>query len=133
MRIVPVLDLMHGQVVRGIAGRRSEYQPIHSPLASTADPIAVAQAFREHFGLADLDAIGGAPPSIDLYSAVQNRGFNLLVDAGLRTPADADPLLAANLSGIVAGLETLAGPDVLRELVQSVGAERLIFSLDLKR
>ena len=33
---------------------------------------------------------------------------------------------------LVAGLETLAGPDALAELVQQAGPARLVFSLDLK-
>jgi len=45
MRIIPVIDLMHGQVVRGIAGQRHTYQPIQSRLVASADPMAVARAF----------------------------------------------------------------------------------------
>src|SRR5256886_15295063 len=98
MRILPVLDLMHGQVVRGIAGRRHEYRPIRSPLTTSAVPLAVARAFREHFGLielylADLDAIAGSPPALGTYADLQNDEFKLLIDAGLRSAADAAPLL----------------------------------------
>jgi phosphoribosylformimino-5-aminoimidazole carboxamide ribotide isomerase len=137
MQILPVLDLMHGQVVRGVGGRRHEYRPIISPLINSADPLAVAQAFRDHFGLtllylADLDAIAGSPPSIALFGALQDHGFTFLVDAGLRTAQDARPLLDASVAGVVAGLETLTGPDALRDLVQILGPERLVFSLDLK-
>ena len=65
MDVFAVLDLMQGQVVRGIAGRRREYQPICSRLTPSAAPLDVACGFRDHFGLtnlylADLDAIGGA-------------------------------------------------------------------------
>src|SRR5205809_499111 len=90
MRIFPVLDLMHGQVVRGIAGRRSEYRPLQSSLTDSAHPQAVARAIRVHFRLsdlylADLDAIAGQPPAIDIFTALQAEGFTLLIDAGLRT------------------------------------------------
>ena len=110
---------MHGQVVRGIAGRRHTYQPIRSPLVASADPMVIGRAFRSHFNfhqfyLADLDAIAGKPPAIATYSALQAEGFQLLADAGLRTAADAAALFAAGVAGIVAGLETLRGPDVLR-------------------
>jgi phosphoribosylformimino-5-aminoimidazole carboxamide ribotide isomerase len=137
MRIVPVLDLMQGQVVRGVAGRRQDYRPIRSLLTPSAEPLAVARAFREHYGLtelyvADLDAIAGAPPDVGVYRALQDEGFTLLVDAGLRAAADAAPLIDAGVASLIAGLETLAGPEVLSELVERLGAARLIFSLDLK-
>ena len=131
MRVLPVLDLMGGHIVRGIAGRRAEYRP----LAGSSDPPAVARGFRRDFGLAtlylaDLDAIAGNPPSLAVYEHLTADGFTLWVDAGLRGPSDAKPLLGVHR--LVAGLETLASPRHLAELVDEVGAERLVFSLDLK-
>src|SRR5207253_1947746 len=64
MRILPVLDLQNGVVVRGLAGRRAEYRPVVSRLTTSHQPLDIAQAFRDIFGfehlyLADLDAIAG--------------------------------------------------------------------------
>jgi phosphoribosylformimino-5-aminoimidazole carboxamide ribotide isomerase len=137
MRIHPVLDLMRGQVVHGIAGRRQDYRPIRSSLTPATDPLAIAKAFRDRFGLtslylADLDAIAGKPPSLSVYRGLQAEGFSLLIDAGLRTEVDARPLLDAGVAGVVAGLETLASSEDLAALVQVAGPERLMFSLDLK-
>jgi len=137
MLIIPVLDLLKGQVVRGVAGQRQNYRPIASKLTNSAAPLDVAAAFRDHFGLsllylADLDAIGGSPPSLDVYQALREKGFRLWVDAGLRQARQAGPLAQAGVEGIIAGLETLAGPDELAQLCDGVGTERLIFSLDLK-
>jgi phosphoribosylformimino-5-aminoimidazole carboxamide ribotide isomerase len=137
MRIIPVLDLMHGQVVRGIAGQRHTYHAIQSPLVASADPLMIARVFRNHFNfhelyLADLDAIAGKDPAIATFSALQAEGFKLIADAGLRTATGAAALLAAGVAGIVAGLETLRGLGVLAELVNEVGPQRLVFSLDLK-
>src|SRR5262245_49628007 len=128
---------MGGVVVRGVAGRRGEYRPVVSRLTDSPEPLAVARAFRTHFGLveiylADLDAIAGAPPALDAYSRLRSDGFRLWVDAGVRTAADARRLAAAGLEGVVAGSETLSGPDELRRAVEEVGPGRLLFSLDLK-
>src|SRR5579862_1653459 len=130
MRIIPVLDLMQGQVVRGIAGRREEYKPLVSPLAASADPLVVARAFRDHFDLselyvADLDAIAGALPAISTFTILQADGFTLMVDAGLRQAEDATELLASGVAGIVAGLESLSGPEALADLLKSAGPPRL--------
>ena len=75
MRVIAVLDIMGGVVVRGIAGRRSEYRPIRSSLCSSSEPAAVARAIVERFGLqefyiADLDAIAGGEPAWGVYEQI---------------------------------------------------------------
>jgi phosphoribosylformimino-5-aminoimidazole carboxamide ribotide isomerase len=135
MRILPVLDLLGGVVVRGVAGRRAEYRPVVSRLVSVAEPTAVAEALRDNFGLselyvADLDAIADAAPSLPVYRALLRRGFRLWVDAGVRDRERADMLASEGL-GVVAGLETLAGPAALAD-VHAAHADRAVFSLDLR-
>ena len=152
MRILPVLDLLHGVVVRGIGGRRSEYRPIETPLCPSADPVAVACAIRDKFGLdeyyvADLDAIAGAEPAWPIFHALMAAGMRLLVDAGVADRERGAALAnfradGSRLTGVIVGLEslapsgqTLAGEGLaasLAPLIAAVGADRLIFSVDLK-
>lgn len=139
MTILPVLDLMGGQIVHGVAGRRDEYRPIVSQLAASAEPRAVARAFREHLGLtelylADLGAIGGEQPAMATYHALQFDGFRLWIDAGLRTARDISTkmLVVANVANIVIGLESVAGPDEVARIARRVGVDRAVFSLDMK-
>ena len=141
MRIIPVIDLLSGQVVRGVGGRRDEYRPISSRLVPDSTPPSVARALVETLGagqvyVADLDAIRGAEPTWQIYRDIASAGLRIWLDAGLATTGDAQKLLdfdppGAVLSGIVAGLETVRGPDELSKMVTLVGPERLIFSLDL--
>ncbi|HKI34254.1 MAG TPA: HisA/HisF-related TIM barrel protein [Gemmataceae bacterium] len=136
MRIIPVLDVMGGVVVRGVGGRRHEYHPIVSRLTPACTPREVAAAFREHFGssvlyLADLDAITGAQPALALYESLRREGFALWVDAGVRDAEGAQPIAAAGVEGIVIGLETVAGPGELARACGDLGS-RVVFSLDLK-
>jgi phosphoribosylformimino-5-aminoimidazole carboxamide ribotide isomerase len=136
MRVIPVIDLKGGVVVHGIAGRRDEYRPVVSRLTSSCDPVDVARAFRDRLGLselylADLDAIAGAEPAWAVYAAIRRSGCRLWVDAGLREDSQAEALAGAGVERIIAGLETIAGPEVLHCLRQTL-AERLAFSLDLK-
>jgi phosphoribosylformimino-5-aminoimidazole carboxamide ribotide isomerase len=120
-----------------VAGRRHEYRSIVSRLTDSAQPLSVARAFREHFGLgelylADLDAILGGPPALPIYEMLRRDGFRLWVDAGIRTAADGQALADAGVETIVAGLETLAGPEVLVHLCRRWDSQRIVFSLDLK-
>ena len=133
MRILPVLDLMGGVVVRGVAGRRSEYRPVVSRLGPSSRPLHVARAFRTHFGLeelyvADLDAIAGGDPALATYSILKDDGFRLWIDAGVRDGSRV-PLLSA-ADSLVVGLETVAGPQVVAAACRTHG-ERVVFSLDL--
>jgi phosphoribosylformimino-5-aminoimidazole carboxamide ribotide isomerase len=136
MHVLPVLDLMAGRVVRGIAGRRREYRPVVSRLTPSSEPAAVAAAFAEHFGLsqfylADLDAIGGAAPAFDVYACLHAAGHKLWVDAGIRELERARKLARAGVERIVVGLETVAGPAAFAAVVDELG-ERVVFSLDLR-
>jgi phosphoribosylformimino-5-aminoimidazole carboxamide ribotide isomerase len=135
MLILPVLDLQAGRVVRGIRGERSLYRPLTSPLVPDANPITAARAVRERFGLttlyiADLDAIAGQEPSLRLFEQLSSFGFQLWVDAGLREGTLPGKLFAAGVAAVIAGLETLPGPELLRSLLPIKA--RILISLDLK-
>ena len=136
MRVIPVLDLQGGVVVRGIGGRRHEYRPVVSRLMPSCHPPDVARAFRGHFGLtelyvADLDALAGAPPDLTTYALLHGDGFRLWVDAGVRDAASAEPVVGAGVARLVVGLETVAGPAALADVCRRHG-DRVVFSLDLK-
>jgi phosphoribosylformimino-5-aminoimidazole carboxamide ribotide isomerase len=136
MRILPVLDLKGGQIVRAVAGRRAEYRPVVSQLARSADPLDVAEGFRTHLGLsglylADLDAIAGNAPNLGVLRQLHLHGFRLWVDAGLQHAEDADGLFSAGVQVVIAGLETLKSWEELRILRERWDRERLAYSLDL--
>jgi phosphoribosylformimino-5-aminoimidazole carboxamide ribotide isomerase len=138
MDILPVLDVLNGVVVRGVAGKREEYRPVVSRLADSPDVLSVASAFRDQLGLtrvylADLDAILYQRQNRNLYAALAEDGFELLVDAGLRNVESAESVLAAGATRAIAGLETWSRPDELAQLCRTVGSDRVTFSLDLKQ
>jgi len=142
MQILPVIDLLDGQVVRGVAGRREAYRPIVSQLFPSessrpvAEPLAVARAFRHHFGLselyvADLDAIAGRDPALGLHKQLLRDGFELWLDAGLGDAGrNLDLAQSVGVGTLIAGLESLTGPEELRGLMERFGSS-LVFSLDL--
>lgn len=137
MRLLPVIDIMHGVVVRGVAGNRGAYQPLQSLWTTSTDPYEVAVRLRETFGfqrfyIADLDGILQRTPHTQLYRQLAEAGFELLVDAGIREAAEAEPLLAQGVTSVIAGLETLSGPHALSALLDRCDSDRVVFSLDLQ-
>lgn len=137
MRVIPVIDILNSQVVRGVAGQRDQYRPVESRLTDSAEPLAVANAFRNTFGLttlyvADLDAIQNAESNVEVYRDLKDDGFELLIDAGLKNVYDAEAVLMAGASKVIVGLETWPLLASLEMMLEKVGSERVIFSLDLK-
>src|SRR5262245_32917613 len=146
MRVIPVIDLMNGQVVRGVAGNRSQYRPIQSQIAADALPATVAQAFAEQFGfdtvyIADLDAILCPPDEkqylVHCYRQIIEHGLKPWLDAGIGNAKTARHL-SETLSRVqihtewTVGLETLSSPMALSEIGHILGWGQMIVSLDLK-
>ncbi len=137
-RIVPVIDLRGGQAVHAVGGRRDQYQPLRSIWQASPRPIPLAIALRDGLGLeglylADLDAIAGGPPSVELYRELADLGLELWIDAGLREVRSAGHLLDLALPKLnaVIGLESVSGPDRLASMIERIRPDRTIFSLDL--
>ena len=102
-----------------------------------SDPILLAQAVRDTFGLdhlylADLDAIANDHPAFDLYRRLADLGLTIWVDAGMTDGTNAGDVLATGVARVVIGLETVRGPATLRKLVETFGPSRVVFSLDLR-
>jgi phosphoribosylformimino-5-aminoimidazole carboxamide ribotide isomerase len=137
LRVIPVLDLQRGRAVRAIGGDRAHYQPLRTRLHPDSDPLGVARGFRDVLSLsavylADLDAIAGRPPSWSLYTAIRALGMDLWVDAGIRDRGTLGPLLAAGVSSLVVGLESVRGSVALAAICSELRPAQLVFSLDLR-
>ena len=141
MQLIPVIDLMQGQVVRGVRGNRQAYRPIVSQLCEGSDPVAVAQALVAHSGagwlyVADLDALMGRPPQQAVLRRLLDHlpGVALWLDAGFADVAAADAVRAglgqqaAPRAVPVFGSESLAS----REALVRAAAQDGVLSLDRK-
>jgi phosphoribosylformimino-5-aminoimidazole carboxamide ribotide isomerase len=136
LKVIPVIDILNGVVVHAVRGNRQEYKPLQSVLTASVDPVEVATVFKlQGFStlyLADLDAIQGKKPCIELYSCIAKIGFNLIVDAGATDIETVKNLLKCGVSKVIVGTETLHSRVFLQETVRQVGADKIIVSLDIK-
>ncbi|MBI1206011.1 MAG: nickel transporter [Azospirillum sp.] len=139
MQIIPVLDLIAGQVVQAEGGNRRRYRPIRSPLARSSAPEAVIDGLLglhpfDTFYLADLDAIEGTPG----HDATVDRllrsypGLTLWVDRGFHHAAEVTNWVAARSALAVVGSETLADAGELATLTAGPLAGRVVLSLDFR-
>jgi phosphoribosylformimino-5-aminoimidazole carboxamide ribotide isomerase len=84
MQIIPVLDLMCGQVVHAKQGLRDRYRPIESPLCATSEPLVVLSALLELYPfetlyIADIDAIRGLSHHGEIIKAITTQFPSLTI------------------------------------------------------
>lgn len=89
MILIPVIDLMRGQVVRAVRGDRAAYRPIVSALCEGSDPVTVARALCAHCDstrlyAADLDALTGGTAQAEVIRRILQAmpELEFWVDAG---------------------------------------------------
>ncbi len=137
-RLVPVLDVMNGQVVRAVGGRRKEYRPIVSQLTAATTPVAVAKALLTATGaaelyVADLDAIAGsgriAPSVLELFEVCP---VPVWLDAGIGQNLSIAAVPALSHIRPVIGSETCDSPETLFHTLVEAGERKVAFSIDMK-
>ena len=136
MEIIPVLDLMAGQVVHAKRGERNHYRPIRSCLCSTAEPLTVAEAllglypFKTLY-IADLDAICKTGQHQDVISQLRKRhpALILWLDAGFGTLPDISGWLELGIIPVI-GTESLPSLDEYHAIRREVPNH--VLSLDFK-
>jgi len=121
VKIIPVLDIKSGQVVRAEGGRRESYRPISTPLSPDSDPVSVANGLRSlhpfsMFYIADLDAIEGRTPNREVLERLVRMPASpeLWVDAGFYNEEDVAEALAWPRVRPVVGSESQQDDALLR-------------------
>jgi phosphoribosylformimino-5-aminoimidazole carboxamide ribotide isomerase len=141
--LLPVIDLLDGQVVHAVRGQRQNYRPLRSELCSTADAYDVALAFASKLHstqvyVADLNAIQSRPVQWEALCAIHRVGLRMWLDAGMTNPLCVQAILQQlskleiKDTSIILALETWRNPNELTALVEEFGADRFVFSLDLR-
>lgn len=131
MQIIPVLDVMNGEVVQASGGERQHYPSLQSQLTASTHPVQVIADLLGWLNfpqiyLADLNAIEGGELDRSLYQQILRRfpEQQFWIDAGT---ALTDVLLEQpNLSRVV-GSETLT-----LAMLDGIDPERDILSLDFR-
>lgn len=102
-QIIPVIDLMHGQVMHAKFGQRDQYQPINSRLCASSEALDVVAAllklypFRTLY-IADIDAILGNGNHDVLIEKINQAFPNVAIwlDSGThQTSCKAKPILGS--------------------------------------
>ena len=134
--IIPVIDLLGGEVVHARLGARRAYKPIETPLCTGSAPLDVVRgllslhAFRTLY-IADLDAIVGRAGHMsvlrDIGAAFPQ--LSIWLDNGAADAAGADAALATGIGALVLGSETQRDAALV---TQHANDPRAVLSLDFR-
>ncbi len=136
MRVIPVIDLMGGEVVRARMGDRASYRPIESPLSPTSDAVDVVRGLLavhpfQTLYVADLDAIqrhGDNFPALRRIRA-EFPALSMWIDHGAADLDALDDLIRAGLGAPVIGSESQRDGELV---ARHRNSRRIVLSLDFR-
>ncbi len=115
LEIIPVIDLMNSVAVSGKSGNRSEYTPLETIYASSANPVEIASSLSHNIN--EINDV--------------NRILPVIADIGVDNLNTFEFALKYAYKIIVA-TETLESIDELRKIFEKYPKERIIVSVDVK-
>lgn len=143
--VIPVIDIKNGLAVHAIKGHRSDYRPVESRFAESADPVRLASGYRRQLGtthlyVADLDAIAGASVDSKRLQALGDACETLWIDVGIQSVDDFIALQELKQRfdqdwRLILPLEKVKDGESLREIIRINAArpgDSIVFSLDMR-
>jgi len=135
VEIIPVIDLLDGEVVYAQRGQRSQYKPINSALCATSRPLEVVRALLKLYlfprlYIADLNAIQHQGDNASVVAEIQSTfpQLDIWLDGGPRSPNDLGICQKTHLSCVV-GSENLQSVDHFLNMAE-MSSKEMILSLD---
>ncbi|HLD09415.1 MAG TPA: HisA/HisF-related TIM barrel protein [Methylophilaceae bacterium] len=135
LEIIPVIDLLDGQVVHARRGNRQHYQPIQSSLCNGSEPLTILQALLELYPfdrlyIADINAIQKRSNHRQIIADIKAHYPHLQIwlDAGISGVNDLSAWSGINLNWVI-GSESLRRLDDYLSLKKLCG-ESHVLSLD---
>jgi phosphoribosylformimino-5-aminoimidazole carboxamide ribotide isomerase len=136
LQVVPVIDLMGGEVVRARRGDRASYRPIETPLSPTSDAVDVVRGLLAVYPfptlyVADLDAIQRRGDNLRALRRIRAEfpGLSLWVDSGAAENSALEALIGSDLIAPVIGSESQRDSGLIARHRDS---SRIVLSLDFR-
>lgn len=142
MQVIPVMDLRGGLAVHAIAGERDRYAPLRHDDVVEGDPRSLIAFYAARnppaIYVADLDAISGNEPQLDLWTQIALLAkCPLWIDCGIRDHHSCGPFLELQRrtkadNALILPTESLRSVSEVRQIADYINALQLILSLDRK-
>lgn len=132
MQIIPVIDLMHGQVVHARKGEREHYHLIQSRLSSDSQPINIVNGLRGLYPftslyIADLDAIQKRGQHLSVVAELQlaHPELEIWIDAGFSSVAELQPWLDLGVRPVL-GSESIADMEAYLAMAKACTQQHIL-------
>ena len=132
MIVIPAIDLRGGRCVRLVQGDFARETVFDD------DPVAVAQRWVDAgsgwLHVVDLDgARHGGPQQIGVIRSIRDAvECEIQVGGGIRSVEHASELLDAGVRRVIIGTAALEHPEIVRELIELYGSERVVVGIDAR-
>lgn len=136
MRIIPVMDVLDGEVVHAVAGEREKYEPVESALTKSSKPLKIASIFeRKGFNeiyIADLNSIQNKGKNLEVIDLLtKETNLNIMTDAGFKNYEEPEPYIEKGVDKIVLATETLKSFETIKRVDKKYSIS-IVGSIDSK-
>ncbi len=134
-RVIPCLDVHHGQVTRGVRFGRAEA----GELRNVGDPVELALRYNEQGAdeMVFFDITASAEGRAAMLQVIERTAdqcfMPLTVGGGIRTVEDMHAMLRAGADKVSINTAALANPDLIRAGAEKFGSQCIVVSIDCKR
>lgn len=130
MLVIPSVDIRKGKCVQWVGGEPETGRKY-------GDPVQAALKWEGEGAMClhvvDLDAAMGEGENLDKVAEIlANVATDVQVGGGIRTVDRGFELLGIGASRVILGTVAYEDPDILRELVEKSGSERVMVAMDVK-
>jgi len=130
MDVIPSIDLLQGNAVRLTRGDFTLITKYGEP-EEVLDALDVSDGARLH--IVDLEASrSGRPVETEIVRKLAKRDLRVQVGGGIRSIRDARTWLDCGAQRIVVGTAAAEAPELLRQLVDAFGVDRIIPAVDTR-
>jgi phosphoribosylformimino-5-aminoimidazole carboxamide ribotide isomerase len=130
VQVIPAVDVLDGAVVRL---RRGDYEDVTT---YGGDPVAMVAGFAAEGAplvhVVDLAAARTGERSPGLWERLGGAGLPVQGAGGIRDVADAERVVEFGVKRVVTGTAAVWSPGTVRDMVEAIGADRVVVALDVK-
>ncbi|MCU0632781.1 MAG: 1-(5-phosphoribosyl)-5-[(5-phosphoribosylamino)methylideneamino]imidazole-4-carboxamide isomerase [Methanolinea sp.] len=131
MRVFPAVDILNGQCVQLVQGRRDSATLFGDPLACARRWLDLG---AERLHVVNLDgAFGESATNADRIQAlIQETGIEIQLGGGIRSFTDAASWLETGVERVILGTLATRDPPVLKQLSDEYGSARIMAGVDAR-
>ena len=128
--VIPAVDIRQGRCVQLVGGRPEAEKAYGSPVAAA---LRWMEQGARYLHVVDLDAAMGTGDNLSTVAEIlANIRIDAEVGGGIRSIGRASEVLAMGADRIILGTAAIKNPELISELVERVGSERVMVALDAR-